>query len=88
MKVAHPRIIKQRADFEIRRPGVNDPDSRGNRWYLSNRSRSPFIAQILSTSPVLGRCARLVEFGAVRVRLLRADENYEQRLVMQDVEGN
>ncbi|MFG3260011.1 VOC family protein [Streptomyces sp. NPDC048172] len=33
-------------------------------------------------------CARLVPLGAVRVRLLLADENDESCLVMQDVEGN
>ncbi|MFD7430389.1 VOC family protein [Streptomyces sp. NPDC059818] len=33
-------------------------------------------------------CARLVAFGAVRVRLLRADGFDESCLVMQDVEGN
>ena len=33
-------------------------------------------------------CARLVELGATRVRLLRADEYNESCLVMQDVEGN
>ncbi|WP_405833365.1 VOC family protein [Streptomyces sp. NBC_01176] len=33
-------------------------------------------------------CARLVALGAVRVRLLLADEDNESCLVMQDVEGN
>ncbi|APB00334.1 VOC family protein [Nocardia seriolae] len=33
-------------------------------------------------------CARLLELGAVRVRLLRADGFDESCLVMQDVEGN
>ena len=33
-------------------------------------------------------CARLVAFGAVRVRLLRADGDNESCLVMQDIEGN
>lgn len=33
-------------------------------------------------------CARLVELGAVRVRLLRADDENESCQVMQDVEGN
>ncbi|MEU8207705.1 VOC family protein [Micromonospora sp. NPDC049044] len=33
-------------------------------------------------------CARLVALGAVRVRLLTADEENESCLVMQDVEGN
>jgi hypothetical protein len=33
-------------------------------------------------------CARLVALGAVRVRLLRADEYDESCLVMQDIEGN
>lgn len=32
--------------------------------------------------------ARLVALGAVRVRLLRADDDNESCLVMQDVEGN
>jgi hypothetical protein len=33
-------------------------------------------------------CARLVALGAVRVRLLLADEYNESCLVMQDIEGN
>ena len=33
-------------------------------------------------------CARLLPLGAVRVRLLLADEENESCLVMQDVEGN
>ncbi|GIF23730.1 hypothetical protein BJ973_004341 [Actinoplanes tereljensis] len=33
-------------------------------------------------------CARLLPLGAVRVRLLVADEENESCLVMQDVEGN
>ena len=33
-------------------------------------------------------CARLLPLGAVRVRLLPADEENESCLVMQDVEGN
>jgi Glyoxalase-like domain len=33
-------------------------------------------------------CARLVALGAVRLRLLPADEENESCLVMQDIEGN
>ncbi|MGW7413033.1 VOC family protein [Streptomyces sp. NPDC054863] len=33
-------------------------------------------------------CARLLPLGAVRVRLLRADEFNESCLLMQDIEGN
>ncbi|MBL1076891.1 VOC family protein [Nocardia sp. 2] len=33
-------------------------------------------------------CARLMALGAVRVRLLPADEENESCLVMQDIEGN
>lgn len=33
-------------------------------------------------------CARLIPLGAVRVRLLVADEDNESCLVMQDIEGN
>jgi hypothetical protein len=33
-------------------------------------------------------CARLIALGAVRVRLLPADDENESCLVMQDVEGN
>jgi hypothetical protein len=33
-------------------------------------------------------CARLVALGAVRVRLLVADEDNESCMVMQDIEGN
>jgi hypothetical protein len=35
-----------------------------------------------------GECARLLELGATRVRLLRAAGGQESCLVMQDVEGN
>jgi Glyoxalase-like domain len=33
-------------------------------------------------------CARLVPLGAVRVRLLPADDDNESCIVMQDIEGN
>ncbi|WHT22449.1 VOC family protein [Crossiella sp. CA-258035] len=33
-------------------------------------------------------CARLVALGAVRLRLLEADEENESCIVMQDIEGN
>ena len=33
-------------------------------------------------------CARLVALGAVRMRLLPADDGNESCLVMQDIEGN
>ena len=33
-------------------------------------------------------CARLVALGAVRVRLLPADDENESCLLMQDIEGN
>jgi hypothetical protein len=33
-------------------------------------------------------CARLVALGAVRLRLLPADDDNESCLVMQDIEGN
>jgi hypothetical protein len=33
-------------------------------------------------------CARLVDLGATRVRLLPADDDEESCIVMQDVEGN
>ena len=33
-------------------------------------------------------CARLLPLGAVRVRLLLADDDNESCLVMQDIEGN
>ena len=33
-------------------------------------------------------CARLVALGAVRVRLLTADDDNESCIVMQDIEGN
>jgi len=35
-----------------------------------------------------GECARLILLGAVRVRLLPADDDNESCLVMQDIEGN
>nr|WBO78960.1 VOC family protein [Streptomyces sp. SBE_14.2] len=33
-------------------------------------------------------CARLTALGATRVRLLRADADYESCIVMRDIEGN
>src|SRR6201989_2555924 len=33
-------------------------------------------------------CARLIALGAVRVRLLTADDDNESCMVMQDIEGN
>ena len=39
-------------------------------------------------SALEAECARLVALGAVRVRLLLADEENESCLVMQDIEGN
>ena len=48
-----------------------------------------FIEEVNARLAALeAECARLVALGAVRVRLLPADDDNESCLVMQDIEGN
>ncbi|KQV09883.1 MULTISPECIES: VOC family protein [unclassified Kitasatospora] len=58
-----------------------------NRLHLDVRVVTGLVgAERLAT--LEAECARLVALGAVRVRLLPADEENESCMVMQDVEGN
>ena len=58
-----------------------------NRVHLDVRVGTGLVgAERLAT--LEAECARLIDLGATRVRLLKADEFNESCLVMQDVEGN
>ena len=58
-----------------------------NRLHLDVRVGTGLVAdERLAT--LEAECARLVALGAVRVRLLPADDNEESCVVMQDLEGN
>jgi len=58
-----------------------------NRVHLDVRVGTGLVGeQRLAT--LEAECARLVALGAVRVRLLPADEDNESCIVMQDIEGN
>ncbi len=58
-----------------------------NRVHLDVRAGTGLVgAERLAT--LEAECARLVALGAVRVRLLAADDDNESCLVMQDIEGN
>jgi len=46
------------------------------------------LGYVVQGSALEAECARLVALGAVRVRLLPADDDNESCLVMQDIEGN
>ena len=50
--------------------------------------RSTGLQQGKRLATLEAECARLVALGAVRVRLLLADEENESCMVMQDIEGN
>ncbi|MER8224436.1 VOC family protein [Streptomyces sp. NPDC094143] len=58
-----------------------------NRVHLDVRVGTGLVGEARVTA-LEAECARLVELGAVRVRLLPADEDNESCLLMQDVEGN
>jgi hypothetical protein len=58
-----------------------------NRVHLDVRAGTGLVgAERLAT--LEAECARLVALGAVRVRLLEADDQNECCIVMQDIEGN
>jgi len=58
-----------------------------NRVHLDVRAGTGLVgAQRLAKLET--ECARLVALGAVRVRLLLADDENESCMVMQDIEGN
>jgi Glyoxalase-like domain len=58
-----------------------------NRLHLDVRVGTGFVGQE-RLAALERECARLVPLGAVRVRLLPADDDNESCLVMQDIEGN
>jgi hypothetical protein len=58
-----------------------------NRLHLDVRVGSGLTGQA-RVAALEAECARLVGLGAVRLRLLTADEKNESCLVMQDIEGN
>jgi hypothetical protein len=58
-----------------------------NRLHLDVRVGTGLVGEERLTT-LEAECARLVALGAVRVRLLPADDDNESCLVMQDIEGN
>ena len=58
-----------------------------NRVHLDVRVGSGLVGEE-RLAALEAECARLLDLGATRVRLLTADEFNESCLVMQDVEGN
>ena len=58
-----------------------------NRVHLDVRAGTGLVGEE-RLAVLEAECARLVALGAVRVRLLPADEDNESCIVMQDVEGN
>jgi hypothetical protein len=58
-----------------------------NRVHLDVRAGTGLVGEERLTV-LEAECARLVALGAVRVRLLPADDENESCIVMQDVEGN
>jgi len=58
-----------------------------NRVHLDVRAVTGLVGEERVTA-LETECARLVEFGGVRVQLLLADEENESIMIMQDVEGN
>ncbi|TDD07767.1 VOC family protein [Nonomuraea deserti] len=58
-----------------------------NRLHLDVRAGAGLVGEE-RLAALEAECARLIPLGAVRVRLLPADEENESTLVMQDVEGN
>jgi len=66
---------------------VLDPKTVKNRVHLDVRVGTGLVgAERLAA--LEAECARLVELGAVRVRLLPAADGEESCIVMQDIEGN
>ena len=58
-----------------------------NRLHLDVRAGTGLVGEE-RLAALEAECARLVALGAVRVRLLLADDDNESCLVMQDIEGN
>lgn len=58
-----------------------------NRVHLDVRAGKGLVGDERLTT-LEAECARLVALGAVRVRLLPADDEEESCIVMQDIEGN
>ena len=73
-----PRLFFQR---------VPEAKAGKNRVHLDVRVGSGLVGDE-RVAVLEAECARLVGLGAVRVRLLPADDENESCLVMQDVEGN
>ncbi|ARE37727.1 hypothetical protein BS297_17025 [Rhodococcus erythropolis] len=88
--------------YEHKGSGCVDPSGVGPRLYFQRVPEGKVVKNRLHLDVRVGtglvgeerlavleaECARLVELGAVRVRLLRADGVHESCLVMQDIEGN
>ncbi|MBM7169180.1 VOC family protein [Streptomyces sp. G44] len=58
-----------------------------NRVHLDVRAGTGLVGEE-RLAVLEAECARLVALGAVRVRVLPADEDNESCIVMQDIEGN
>jgi hypothetical protein len=58
-----------------------------NRLHLDVRAGTGLVGEE-RLAVLEAECARLVALGAVRVRLLSADDHNESCIVMQDIEGN
>jgi hypothetical protein len=80
----------------------NDPSGAGPRLYFQRVPESKVVKNRMHLDVRVGtglvgeqrlaaleaECARLAALGAVRMRLLAADDDNESCLVMQDIEGN
>ena len=88
---------RQGSDF-----ACHDPSGAGPRLYFQRVPEGKVVKNRLHLDVRVGtglvgeervealeaECARLVELGATKVRLMLADEENESCLVMQDLEGN
>ena len=75
---AGPRLFFQR---------VPEPKVVKNRLHLDVRAGTGLVGEE-RLATLEAECARLVALGAVRIRLLPADDDNESCIVMQDIEGN
>jgi hypothetical protein len=81
-------------DRSLRATGAQNVRPSDPSWHLSAAHESAIGAALTGLvgeerlAALEAECARLVAFGAVRVRLLPADGDNESCLVMQDIEGN